>query len=225
MQLSELYLMEAWNWKQFGRAAVGGAALGAVGLGAVALSRGDSNKPKPEPSPKVRKHEPESRPRKIQATQPKMEPKPEPKVEPKPEPKVEPEPKPEPKPNQLTTNFNLSEFASKDGSETPPQVLDNIKRLAKNLQVLRDAAGAPISLTSGYRSPKHNAKVGGVSNSQHVQGTAADIQIPGMSPRKVHALIEQLIADGKMDQGGLGLYVRQGFVHYDVRGTRARWSK
>ena len=223
MQLSELYLMEAWNWKQFARGAATGAALGAAGMtGAMGL-RGDS-KPKSEPSPKVREHEPEPQPRKIQAIKPKVEPKSEPKVAPKPEPKVEPKPesKPESKPNQLTVNFNLSEFASKDGSKTPPQVAAKLKELARNLQVLRDIVG-PISLTSGYRSPRHNASVGGASSSQHVQGTAADIKVPGMSPKKVHALIEKLIAEGKMTQGGLGLY--KSFVHYDIRGTRARWSK
>jgi len=34
-----------------------------------------------------------------------------------------------------------------------------------------------------------------------------------------------LIRAGKMKEGGVGLYVSQGFVHYDIRGTRARWRK
>ena len=50
---------------------------------------------------------------------------------------------------------------------------------------------------------------------------AADIKISGMSPHEVKALIEELIRDGKMMKGGVGLY--QTFTHYDVRGRNARW--
>jgi len=126
---------------------------------------------------------------------------------------------------QLTDNFNLNEFSSKDGSETPKEMLNNIKTLAQNLQALRNVIKRPITITSGYRSPEHNAKVGGKTNSQHILGNAADIQVEGMSPKQVHATIEKLIADGKMSQGGLGLYTSLGFVHYDTRGKMARWGK
>jgi hypothetical protein len=47
------------------------------------------------------------------------------------------------------------------------------------LQPLRDYIGKPISLSSGYRCPVLNAKVGGVSTSQHMKGQAADINIKG----------------------------------------------
>ena len=50
---------------------------------------------------------------------------------------------------------------------------------------------------------------------------AADIKVKGYEPREVHRIIERLIAEGKMAEGGLGLY--ETFVHYDVRGRRARW--
>ena len=43
----------------------------------------------------------------------------------------------------------------------------------------------------------------------------------GVSPSDVHARIESLIQQGRMLQGGLGLY--RTFVHYDIRGARARW--
>ena len=33
--------------------------------------------------------------------------------------------------------------------------------------------------------------------------------------------IEKLIKEGKMKQGGIGIY--KGFIHYDIRGTKARW--
>lgn len=122
---------------------------------------------------------------------------------------------------KLTKNFSLEEFKCKDGSDIPNNVLSSIKELAKNLQVLRDTINKTISITSGYRSPKYNAKIGGVKNSQHTKGTASDIQIKGMTPKEVALVIEGLIESGKMKQGGIGVY--PGFVHYDIRGTKARW--
>ena len=50
---------------------------------------------------------------------------------------------------------------------------------------------------------------------------AADIKISGMTPAEVKALIVQLIKDGKMKKGGIGLY--RTFTHYDTRGWNARW--
>ena len=77
----------------------------------------------------------------------------------------------------LTRNFSLSEFKSKDGAGTPLSLICNISELAENLQALRDAVDKPIIINSGYRSPKHNKAVGGSPNSQHLKGKAADIVI------------------------------------------------
>lgn len=123
--------------------------------------------------------------------------------------------------NNLSKNFTLQEFASKDGAETPQDVLENLRELAKNLQVLRDKLGKSIKINSGYRSPAHNKAIGGVKNSMHTKGKAADIRIEGLTPRQVAEQIELLIASKRMKQGGLGIYPT--FVHYDVRGTKARW--
>ena len=123
---------------------------------------------------------------------------------------------------QLTTNFNLSEF-NKHGFALSETVLRNIQALANNLQVLRDEVNKPIKITSGYRSPEHNAKVGGVKSSRHITGEAADFKIAGMTPKEVAAVIEKLIAAGKMEEGGLGTYST--WVHYDHRNVKARWSK
>ena len=122
---------------------------------------------------------------------------------------------------KLTKNFSKSEFECKDGSEMPKDVFENIKVLAEQMQVLRDELGVPIHLTSAYRSPSHNRKAGGKSNSQHLYGKACDMQVKGMSPKKVYLTIERLIKEGKMKQGGIGVY--NTFLHYDIRGTRARW--
>lgn len=122
---------------------------------------------------------------------------------------------------KITANFKLEEFNSKCGRPIPNNVLPNIIELAKNLQVLRNAVNKSISITSGYRSPEHNAKVKGAKDSQHVKGTAADIKVAGMTPKEVALVIEGLIEKGKMKQGGIGIY--PSWVHYDIRGTKARW--
>lgn len=121
----------------------------------------------------------------------------------------------------LTNDFSLREFRCKDGTPVPAQYLDNVKRLATNLQVLRDIVASPITIISGYRSPRHNDSVEGKKKSQHLCARAADVAVRGMRPAEVAKLIEELIANGQMEQGGLGRYA--GWVHYDIRGYRARW--
>ena len=122
---------------------------------------------------------------------------------------------------KITTNFSLEEFNCKDGSAMPNDVMINIIKLAKNLQVLRDAIGKTIVINSAYRSPEYNKKIAGVKDSQHLKGNASDIAVKGMTPKEVAKVIEGLIASGKMQQGGIGIY--QNFVHYDIRGIKARW--
>tara|TARA_B110000285_G_scaffold135820_1_gene152205 strand:+ start:181 stop:552 length:372 start_codon:yes stop_codon:yes gene_type:complete len=123
----------------------------------------------------------------------------------------------------MTNNFSLKEFESKDGSKMPSDVYLNIVKLVGQLQFLRDYTGRAITVNSGYRSPEHNAKIGGVKNSQHLLGKAADITIEGLKPAEVNRIINELIDMGLMLQGGLGLYEKKGFVHYDIRKTKARW--
>ena len=121
----------------------------------------------------------------------------------------------------MTKNFQLSEFACNDGTQVPTELLENVELLAKNLQVLRDELGESLTVLSGYRSPAWNAKVGGKKNSYHMKAMAADLTCKSKTPKQLHKIIEKLIEGKKMKQGGLGLY--PGFVHYDVRGTKARW--
>lgn len=122
----------------------------------------------------------------------------------------------------LTPNFNLEEFACKDGTQVPKELFMNVTELAQNLQVLRDNIGVAVLITgSGYRTVAHNKKVKGAKNSLHLYAKAADINAKGYSPVELAAVIENLIAEGKMKQGGLGIY--KNFVHYDIRGTKARW--
>jgi hypothetical protein len=71
----------------------------------------------------------------------------------------------------LSTNFDRAEFACKCGCG-----LDAIsKDLVDNLQHARTILGIPFAIDSGIRCAKHNAAVGGKSNSAHLRGLAADI--------------------------------------------------
>ena len=78
--------------------------------------------------------------------------------------------------------FKLSEFinsatANRLGIDNIPsfEVADNLNRLADYLDVIRAKFGKPILISSGYRCPMLNKAVGGVVNSQHLKGLAADL--------------------------------------------------
>lgn len=84
---------------------------------------------------------------------------------------------------QLSKNFTLEELlvsssAKKYGIDNTPNSVSkaNLTMLCtKLLQPIRDKYGKAIVVTSGYRCPALNAKIGGASTSQHVKGQAADI--------------------------------------------------
>lgn len=72
--------------------------------------------------------------------------------------------------------FTMNEFQCKDGCEMPASAQENIKALVEHvLGPVRERFGKPIYVNSGYRCPRHNLKVGGAVNSQHMKGEAADI--------------------------------------------------
>ena len=78
----------------------------------------------------------------------------------------------------ISKNFQSTEFACHHCGEI---VID--MRLIVMLERLRRAIeDRPIIITSGYRCKKHNKAVGGVRNSQHLLGRAADIKVVGLSP-------------------------------------------
>ena len=121
---------------------------------------------------------------------------------------------------QLTKNFNMLEFDCKDGTKVPYEFVPNVTRLSDQLQIIRDHVG-PLHILSGYRTESHNASIGGASHSQHLLGKAADMASRTHSPSKLKDVIEQLIIQGKIKDGGIGLY--SSFLHYDIRENKARW--
>ena len=87
---------------------------------------------------------------------------------------------------KLSEHFSLSEFersatATRLGidNRVPSQYIPALQQLCKEiLEPLREFTGQPIIISSGYRCPQLNIKVGGVYSSQHTLGEACDIRIP-----------------------------------------------
>ncbi len=114
--------------------------------------------------------------------------------------------------------FDSKEFASKDGKPSPYGGMNVRPELVDFLNNLRLRFGHELVVNSGYRSPEHNKAVGGVPNSYHTKGLAADIR------PKDPAQLEELwqLADRMNETGGAGRY--DTFVHVDRRGLYARWD-
>lgn len=85
-------------------------------------------------------------------------------------------------------------------------------------------------VVNGHRHPKYNERVGGAKLSRHIKGEAVDIAVrdinkDGISNKKDKDIILDLLENKIIkNEGGVGLYPGTQSVHYDVRGTRARWN-
>ena len=129
-------------------------------------------------------------------------------------------------------NFKLSEFfisstADKNGIKNKPSldaratIERNINLLVDNvLDPIRDKFCAPVIITSGYRCPQVNQLVGGVANSQHMSGCAADFNIKGGT----HLTMRQVFLNiyDTMDFDQLIYYRHKNIIHvsYVENGNR-----
>lgn len=101
---------------------------------------------------------------------------------------------------RLSKNFTLKElcatnFPKYQSAPTKQQVANLAYLCATILQPLRNFLGEPVIITSGFRSQTLNSFVGGVSNSRHLQGFAADIRVKNEAhARKMFDFIRRLDA-------------------------------
>lgn len=123
----------------------------------------------------------------------------------------------------ISKNFTLEELtasatATAKGIRNNPGQTDIINLCAlvhKVLQPLREAMGHPIKIGSGFRSLALNLAVGGVSNSQHMRGEAADLCIDGDIQKgkrwfewiKTHCEFDQLIWEKNPKTGNYWVHV------------------
>ena len=95
--------------------------------------------------------------------------------------------------DKLSENFTYEELTRSDtavrlGVENTPNgaEIENLKRLAGLLQEVKKAIGGKaVMINSAYRSKAVNDAVGSKDSSQHRLGCAADLRVPGMTPREV----------------------------------------
>ena len=130
----------------------------------------------------------------------------------------------------ITKHFTLEELCatSKKGIENKPQVQQIISLVylaVYVLEPLRVAMNEPVPISSGFRCPRLNDAVGGVSTSQHMKGQAADLCIGGDIEKgkrwfnwiKTHLKFDQLI----WEHSSNGTYwVHVSFVHPDFGRNR-----
>ena len=118
----------------------------------------------------------------------------------------------------LSKHFQAGEFMPHDSSYRYLRVSPH---LVEALEKIRTALGdRPLTIHSAYRPPAYNRQVGGVANSAHIDGLAADLSVEGVSTAELHRVCEKVMGDS----GGVGYYPTQQFVHIDVRGSRSRWT-
>jgi uncharacterized protein YcbK (DUF882 family) len=115
----------------------------------------------------------------------------------------------------------------RDGDMEWPGIYEALFSRFKNI---RDSFGGPINISSAYRCPAHNKKVGGAGLSIHLWGLALDCAV---GADKVDRLVT--IVESEHPEMRMGVSKRDGFCHLDVgyliypRATAdwvesARWS-
>lgn len=115
--------------------------------------------------------------------------------------------------------FKKQEFACKCGKYCNGYPVDIDMNMVKIADKIRSKIGKPITINSGLRCKTHNANVGGVSNSQHLYGNAADLGCPiGCTPAQMASISDEIMGD----TGGIGTY--SWGIHIDTRSTKSRWN-
>lgn len=92
------------------------------------------------------------------------------------------------------------------------KVYYNLEALVDNvLDPIRERFAVPVIVTSGYRCKKVNKLVGGVDNSQHMEGKAVDFCFADFSRKEMAAAFFQIAEEFDFDQ--LIYYKQKGIIH------------
>lgn len=134
---------------------------------------------------------------------------------------------------RLTNNFTLEEFiksntAKNKNIDNIPNLeqTENIKNIANLLQIIRDVYKKPIHISSGFRSKELNKEVGGSVNSQHLEGSAADIYSD--NNRELWDCIIELINDGLEVRQLIwekGDEITPKWIHISVQDNKHKYKK
>ena len=106
--------------------------------------------------------------------------------------------------------FKLDEFASPDEKGSGGNMDIGFLQMLDNA---RGIADIPFKINSGYRTAKHNKKVGGKKGSSHLQGFAADIACTDSNTRQ--KIVSSLIKAGFSRIG-----IADTFIHCDNDGNK-----
>ncbi len=118
---------------------------------------------------------------------------------------------------KISKYFTDTEFKCRCGKCEMPEI---DKQLLAIIDDVREWSKGPVYISSGYRCPAHNKKIGGAAKSKHLLGIAADIVCKRKAPRQVYEYLNAKYPNA------LGLAYKKGsFTHIDTYGDRARrWT-
>lgn len=108
-------------------------------------------------------------------------------------------------------HFTLDEF---DCPSLPNSGKNMDTNFLTKLEEAREIAGVPFKITSGYRTKEHNEAVGGVPNSSHLIGVAADIAVSSGSERYI-------ILNALLKAGFKRIGVAKTFIHCDTDDSKS----
>jgi len=112
---------------------------------------------------------------------------------------------------RLAKNFVISEFACPRSKDVYVDY-----ELLQCAQKMRDAAGKPVIIRSGYRSLAYNRQIGGHPNSRHMQGQAIDVHVTGYKPEQIVKLAQEA--------GFNSIIIYDTFVHCAVGAARPTFA-
>lgn len=115
----------------------------------------------------------------------------------------------------LTPHFTVAEFGN-----PPAEFLPRAEALAAVLELVRAAVNEPVIVTSGYRSPEHNARVGGSKTSDHMTMEAVDIRVGRMPSHLLRTFVEEAFRRSGFVWDQIIWYKKSRHVHIGTGGSR-----